>query len=338
MCGAADSASSTALALIANHMLPLVACALQVPGTPQEPPLAVLLYQSHTLTLEAALRCCPHVLLTTPPGLARQTWSPATAFSPVGAYLSLPAHFLMYQLLVAVCSLHERGVSHGAISAQAMHLIVYNSALPQKAPPALWLVLSELCQQPSLPQSGPPLRWVDMHRQWQERTLSNFQYLMWLNQQAGRREGDPELHPILPWLIDFTMPNGVRRDLTKSKFRLTKGTSGARERRDLVLVLAGDEQLDQTFQASKADRRHHVSDTLNLLSYYTYKARRVPVCQNASLALQALTTKLTAGSVSWRSLRVMFGAISRRQNIPPAWPSCTRTHLTRPFQSSSTTR
>lgn len=41
----------------------------------------------------------------------------------------------------------------------------------------------------------------------------------------GRREGDPNFHPILPWVSDFSgscIEDGWR-DFTKTKFRINKG-------------------------------------------------------------------------------------------------------------------
>jgi hypothetical protein len=74
-------------------------------------------------------------------------------------------------------------------------------------------------------------------------TMGNFDYLMLLNHLAGRRMGDPNNHPVLPWVIDFSSENGGWRDLTKSKYRLAKG----------------DQQLDITYASSVP---HHISDIL----------------------------------------------------------------------------
>ena len=46
---------------------------------------------------------------------------------------------------------------------------------------------------------------------------------MYLNQLSGRRMNNPNNHPILPWIIDFQSENGGWRDLSRSKYRLTKG-------------------------------------------------------------------------------------------------------------------
>ncbi len=102
---------------------------------------------------------------------------------------------------------------------------------------------------------------------WVKKEISNFDYLMALNMIAGRRLGDPNYHPVLPWVTDFTSPNGKYRDLTKSKFRINKG----------------DFQLDVTFKnVSESDDDltenppHHVSGVLSEITYHVYLARRTP--------------------------------------------------------------
>ena len=90
---------------------------------------------------------------------------------------------------------------------------------------------------------------------------------MVLNHLAGRCMYDPNNHPFLPWIIDFSIEKEefVLRDLTKSKYRLNKG----------------DSQLDLTFESYSVFRDsssipHHVSDVLSDITYYVYKARRTP--------------------------------------------------------------
>ncbi|XP_023673836.2 WD repeat-containing protein 81 [Paramormyrops kingsleyae] len=129
---------------------------------------------------------------------------------------------------------------------------------------------------------------------WVHGQVSNFQYLMELNKLAGRREGDPNYHPVLPWVVDFTVPGGRFRDLRRSKFRLNKG----------------DKQLDFTYEMTKEALAaavasgsggsnfggeiggaigsgssgqpdhlhvpHHISDVLSDITYYVYKARQTP--------------------------------------------------------------
>ncbi|XP_028662473.2 WD repeat-containing protein 81 [Erpetoichthys calabaricus] len=128
---------------------------------------------------------------------------------------------------------------------------------------------------------------------WLHGRVTNFQYLMELNRLAGRREGDPNYHPVLPWVVDFTIPYGKFRDLRRSKFRLNKG----------------DKQLDFTYEMTKqafaaaatttcsgggifassvsnvsgstgpsehVHVPHHISDVLSDITYYVYKARRTP--------------------------------------------------------------
>ncbi|KAA0702045.1 WD repeat-containing protein 81 [Triplophysa tibetana] len=127
---------------------------------------------------------------------------------------------------------------------------------------------------------------------WIHGRVSNFHYLMELNRLAGRREGDPNYHPVLPWVVDFLVPYGRFRDLKRSKFRLNKG----------------DKQLDFTYEMTKEALAaahgsggihfvsdlggpvgpsgsgqldhlhvpHHISDVLSDITYYVYKARRTP--------------------------------------------------------------
>jgi hypothetical protein len=124
---------------------------------------------------------------------------------------------------------------------------------------------------------------------WVEGRMSNFDYLMKLNEWAGRRSGDPNFHPVMPWVIDFSTPTSWR-DLTKTKFRLNKG----------------DEQLDFTYanpipltmsqggktvrvdasssrssygpRSEQTSAPYHINDTLTELTYYNYFARRTPLC------------------------------------------------------------
>ncbi|XP_039526599.1 WD repeat-containing protein 81 [Pimephales promelas] len=127
---------------------------------------------------------------------------------------------------------------------------------------------------------------------WVNGRVSNFQYLMELNRLAGRREGDPNYHPVLPWVVDFTVPYGRFRDLRKSKFRLNKGdkqldftyemtkealaaangSGGSNFASDIggLVVPGGSGQSDHLHVP------HHISDVLSDITYYVYKARQTP--------------------------------------------------------------
>ncbi|GES77577.1 WD repeat-containing protein 81 [Rhizophagus clarus] len=95
---------------------------------------------------------------------------------------------------------------------------------------------------------------------WVRGDISNFDYIMFLNYLAGRRIGDPNFHPIFPWITDFTGSDISQnwRDFTKTKFRLNKG----------------DEQLDFTFDGPVP---HHITDILSDITYYVYLARKTPI-------------------------------------------------------------
>jgi hypothetical protein len=51
----------------------------------------------------------------------------------------------------------------------------------------------------------------DMIMAWCEGRMSNLDYLMQLNRLAGRSKGDGNSHPIVPWVIDFSRPDGSWR-------------------------------------------------------------------------------------------------------------------------------
>lgn len=127
---------------------------------------------------------------------------------------------------------------------------------------------------------------------WVHGRVSNFHYLMELNRLAGRRQGDPNYHPVLPWVVDFTVPYGRFRDLKKSKFRLNKGDkqldftyemtkealaaahgSGGSH---FVSDLGGPVGPGGSGQSDHLHVPHHISDVLSDITYYVYKARRTP--------------------------------------------------------------
>lgn len=196
--------------------------------------------------------------------------------------------FLMYQLLSAIAYLHSIGVAHGNICPS--RVLLTNSS---------WSWLS-FCNKPRLVVglgstdgkcNGSPtssrlcscmeccssrglyadlklfssLDWHSQFNRWWRGELSNFEYLLFLNRLAGRRWGDHTFHPVMPWVVDFSIKPDENsdsgwRDLSKSKWRLAKG----------------DEQLDFTYSTSEVP--HHVSDEcLSELAVCSYKARRLPL-------------------------------------------------------------
>lgn len=125
---------------------------------------------------------------------------------------------------------------------------------------------------PLLNQSewSQPLHLCEAVQKWRVGELSNFDYLMLLNQHAGRVVGDPNNHPLFPWVMEFTHKDGGWRDLSKSKYRLNKG----------------DKQLNFTFMSAQEELRrggdqealvpHHIGDISSDVTYYVYMARKTP--------------------------------------------------------------
>ncbi|KAK4510721.1 uncharacterized protein ATC70_005154 [Mucor velutinosus] len=176
---------------------------------------------------------------------------------------NLKKSFIIYQLLRVIASLHSRGIMHGGI--KASNILVDENLWVQLAgiefePNPLdfdlkkWLYEQELSKMSrEIPEEPLVIRWV-------KGTISNYSYLMALNHLAGRREGDPNFYPILPWITDFSgdsIADGWR-NFRQTKFRINKG----------------DEQLDFTFDGPVP---HHITDILSDITYYVYQARKTPI-------------------------------------------------------------
>ncbi|XP_032901786.1 WD repeat-containing protein 81 [Amblyraja radiata] len=193
--------------------------------------------------------------------------------------------FVLYQALQALRACHREGLAVGGLT--LAHL-----ALDEKLFTQVRLNLGdyegddddeeeeeEEQQQPeeeeagALEPSSEPRDLRELVTSWVQGRVSNFAYLMGVNRLAGRRSGDPNYHPVLPWVVDFSSPHGGFRDLRKSKFRLTKG----------------DKQLDFTYKmarealwaeaggpGARVHVPHHIPDVLSDITYYVYTARRAP--------------------------------------------------------------
>ncbi|KAK9521049.1 hypothetical protein VZT92_020888 [Zoarces viviparus] len=225
--------------------------------------------------------------------------------------------FILYQLLIALQGCHAAGLSCGELSLQdiavdeqlcsrlKLNLAHYEELGPEgdansdstgRQVPKSVLPRNNSCVSPEnkilCKDCFDELKKLVLD--WVHGRVSNFRYLMELNRLAGRREGDPNYHPVLPWVVDFTVPLGKFRDLRRSKFRLNKG----------------DKQLDFTYEMTKealaaavgngvggggvggdlggsvgaggagpSDHLHvphHISDVLSDITYYVYKARQTP--------------------------------------------------------------
>lgn len=222
--------------------------------------------------------------------------------------------FILYQLLIALQACHAAGLSCGELSLQdvavdeqlcirlKVNVAHYEelemvgdskcNATGKEVPKSVGTVCASqentaLCRECFDELKALVLGWVHGR-------VSNFCYLMELNRLAGRREGDPNYHPVLPWVVDFTVPFGKFRDLRRSKFRLNKGDKQldfTYEMTKEALAAAGNsgvvggvvgEDLGGSLGAAGAGHSdhlhvpHHISDVLSDITYYVYKARQTP--------------------------------------------------------------
>ena len=175
--------------------------------------------------------------------------------------------FLLYQLVYCLENLSGLLTQRDSLNLASFfldqNLWLYSSGIT--APPTDELMGSEKRDEVSNNRAS---LLQNSTRLWQECQMSNLDYLMLINEFAGRKMGDPNNHPFLPWVSDFKSPDSNLRDLTKSKYRLTKG----------------DAQLDFTYTSPTYSsinvesqlESHHVTDTFSDITYFIYLARRTP--------------------------------------------------------------
>lgn len=181
--------------------------------------------------------------------------------------------FIVYQLLNLLKSIHEKGLLLGDISTNDIYMTenLLLHVIPRLESNSIQYEQQEEVLHEGLDSattinllSNPQFTLKDYCQLWCTGQMSNFDYLTVLNNFAGRRIDSPDYHHIVPWVIDFTSKNGNWRDLTKTKYRLTKG----------------DAQLDITYQLNKhgieTTTPHHVSDVLSEITFYVYMARKTP--------------------------------------------------------------
>ncbi|XP_024313947.1 protein GFS12 isoform X2 [Brachypodium distachyon] len=203
-------------------------------------------------------------------------------YSPKALCSDWHIRFLMYQIISALAYLHDSGVHHGNLKPSTIlmsdslwpYLSIsdiyhvrqnWGFERPKGSTPSSCCVAEDCSSRPIHTSFDllSSLDWSSHFKRWWAGELSNYEYLLVLNKLAGRRWGDPAFHPVMPWVIDFTVRPDENsdigwRDLTKSKWRLAKG----------------DEQLDFTYSSSEVP--HHVSDEcLSELAVCSYKARRL---------------------------------------------------------------
>lgn len=233
-------------------------------------------------------------------GLCMDVLKPGRIMLDDDMWLTLPVNFSSRMSFSAECSALLQSVTMDNTESPQIVLDKVRKALLEGCDPKV--VLSSDNKITSIPR--PVGYYEPITSKWVTGKISNFEYLLAINQAAGRRMVDPLYHPVLPWVTDFTAeyiphqfhnfhreklrgyssggvadsflknrakgisltqdfaknPNSSHlRDLTKSKFRLSKG----------------DPQLHTTFRHS--DPPHHIPETLSELTFYIYMARCTPI-------------------------------------------------------------
>lgn len=181
--------------------------------------------------------------------------------------------FIIYQLINLQKSTYDKGLVIGDIDLNDIYLTenLLLRVIPKLESNLIKYEYNgsseyENCESLSLQIiSNPEFSLKDYCQMWCTGQLTNYDYLTILNNFAGRKIDSPDYHHIMPWVTDFTSKNGNWRDLSKTKYRLTKG----------------DAQLDITYQhirnsSENSATPHHVSDVLSEITFYVYMARKTP--------------------------------------------------------------
>lgn len=188
--------------------------------------------------------------------------------------------FIFYQLLQLLNECHNRGISFGEFG---LHDIFIDDRLWISMVSPLSTLSHESFQAASVNADDTTVECPDTDAgnvgriplcdalyQWQNGALSNLDYLLCLNYHVGRKFGEPNNHPVVPWVTDFRLANGGYRDLTKSKHRLNKGD----QQLDFTYVNAKDQLKANPY--TDAVYPHHIGDLLSDVTYYMYRARQTP--------------------------------------------------------------
>ena len=238
------------------------------------------------------------VLVASPPFERRHTLRSILAGTPEALAGDAQKKLVCFQMCAGLAQLHAAGVSFGG-RLDASDVVVRGA--PNS--PRVELDPASLFSDARVSDGGdsvfPKEKEEEKEKEkelasateaWRLGAMSTLEYLTVINARAGRFRGRRDRHAVVPWVADFTENPDVMlresarfipgrgddgyavgkekekgwRDLTKTKWRLTKG----------------DTQLDFSFQHADPKFAHHVSDEcLCETTTCVYLARQTPVVE-----------------------------------------------------------
>jgi len=236
------------------------------------------------------------VLVASPPFERRHTLRSILAGTPEALAGDAQKNLVCFQMCAGLAQLHAAGVSFGG-RLDASDVVVRgapNSPRVELDPASLFFDarVSDGGDSvfPKEKEKEKEKELASATEAWRLGAMSTLEYLTVINARAGRFRGRRDRHAVVPWVADFSENPDVMlresarfipgrgddgyavgnekekgwRDLTKTKWRLTKG----------------DTQLDFSFQHADPKFAHHVSDEcLCETTTCVYLARQTPVVE-----------------------------------------------------------
>ncbi|KAJ5069881.1 hypothetical protein M0811_11543 [Anaeramoeba ignava] len=182
--------------------------------------------------------------------------------------------FVMYQILRSISHLHENGWAHGCLSPSNFIFTFEQECFIKMS------LFTSIKMDPNF---------VEIHnsmtQRWSFGEITNFEYIMYINQCCGKHTNDPYNFPILPWVTNFSQNplnlieifEEAEKDPEKHKDLPSLQTEMNKVFRNLqyskIRLAKGDQMLDFLYKTNG----YHISENSSDLSYFIYKARRTPI-------------------------------------------------------------
>ena len=190
--------------------LPSLLLALSPPRAPWLHDASAVLLASAALPRHGATAACYHV-----PG---DSLTDILQHTNQAILADMDRRVVLLQLSLAVAALHAGGSAHGAVAPRNIHisqgvLVTLRPSLPSPAARAAaacsWAAeaIEWVAAPVPAPISASRCELQSLARlteRWRSRRICTFEYLLHVNAFAGRRWGDLDRLPMMPWVLEFS--------------------------------------------------------------------------------------------------------------------------------------